>query len=87
MASSRSTGRSYLPDAEHPHSAFRSRLCPSCLIRYTIRQPERHYNARTTDRAEVEFWQQAAALFDEESDERFSASEFVAWALPDLIVS
>lgn len=63
------------------------RTCPSCRMRHRVPAPTwlaEYYNAIEVDPNIIRFLLHAAATFDSESAERYTAREFVEWMLPDL---
>ena len=64
----------------------RERMCPSCHIRYRVapKTAQDFYNAISLEPRVVRWLENAARVFDAESDELFKAEEFIAWLRPDL---
>lgn len=64
---------------------FASRICPSCKIRHSIpRAPVDVFAPLMLEAREIRWLENAARVFDEYSEEPWSASEFIAWIRPDL---
>lgn len=78
------THRQHDPDDLTPQQ--RERMCPSCRIRYA--HPPKAlrdmYNPIALQKGTISWLENAARAFDGESDERFTAHEFIAWLKPDL---
>lgn len=66
----------------------KQRMCPSCSIRFVLGPPKREIPAEITIApAAVHNLEGAARDFDEmadESDETFTALDFIDWIKPDL---
>jgi hypothetical protein len=66
------------------HGAERQ-VCPSCRVRFRVEPMRwREYNAVRITTRQLQALELAALHFDRESDERFTAIEFVRWIRPDV---
>ena len=77
------------PKRHHPdelNEEQRERMCPSCRMRYNYppRALREMYNPVALNKMTVAWLENAARVFDAESDEMFTAEEFIAWLKPDL---
>jgi hypothetical protein len=72
------------PDELSPDQ--KERMCPSCRVRYLIRVPAPRdlYGPLDINRGAYRWLENAAKVWDAQSDERFPASEFIAWLRFDL---
>lgn len=61
--------------------------CPSCQVKFRVNPaPLRdHYNPWPIHPMLFMWIENAARVFDEESEELFTAAEFVAWIRPDVV--
>ena len=78
------TKRQHHPDELTPEQ--QQRMCPSCRIRwmYPPRALRDMYNPVALDKRTVAWLENAARVFDAESERRYTAEEFIAWVKPDL---
>ena len=62
-------------------------VCRSCRMRWTVNQPAVRdtYNPINFSAAQYRWLENAARVFDQEADEKWTAEEFVAWIKPDVI--
>ena len=67
----------------------RESMCPSCRIRWQLRHaaPHEMYSPWRIDIKLFKWIENAARNFDAESDEKFTATEFVAWIKPEVVDS
>ena len=61
--------------------------CPSCKMRHRVPPPDatEFYNPWPVSPQSFKWIENAARVFDRESDELFTASDFVAWIRPDCV--
>jgi hypothetical protein len=73
--------------ANYRATAKEGGACSSCHIRLAVPHPPQHfYNVVQLPFSAVEWLENAALVFDEEAGEdRFTASEFIAWVRPDIL--
>lgn len=60
--------------------------CHSCKVRWAVNPAVRdHYNPIDLKPSQVKWLENAARVFDQESDEKWTAEDFIAWLKPDVI--
>lgn len=64
----------------------KERMCPACRMRYKFPPPAGNdsFNPISLQAGQIRWLENAARVFDQESDMLFTAAEFVAWMKPDL---
>jgi hypothetical protein len=64
----------------------KDRTCTSCFMRYRIQPlPAREsYSPLVMDKRTIKWLANAARVFDEYAEERFTAHQFISWLMPDL---
>lgn len=62
-------------------------VCRSCRMRWVVNPPtlKEFYNPVNLTPSQVKWLENAARVFDQESDEKWTAEEFIAWLRPDVI--
>ena len=63
-----------------------NRHCPACKMRYRVSplQLNDHYNPLALTATQINWISNAARIFDMESEDLFTAQDFVEWMRPDL---
>lgn len=60
--------------------------CRTCHMRFYVNLPRPHesFNPMVMSKATVKWLENAARVFDEYSDEPFTAHQFISWLMPDM---
>jgi hypothetical protein len=61
-------------------------ICRSCDMRFKVTPPATRpdFHTKDFDKGAVAWLENAARVFDEESDELYTAEDFIAWLKPDM---